>query len=159
MSEQDKAAAGIASRAENEALEHTREPGSVTTRRDATDLGVPMLPGDGKEVQGPEDALGAGPKRGDYRERIGPSNYHPTIVVPIEEPEPDGPKVQVVAQRPHADDIGDVPGKGGVSTAEAVAFTQGGPEAAQAAASGRRSGSRETPATKGPTGPSGSSTR
>jgi len=74
-----------------------------TTHDDALDLGVPMLPGDSSEPQGPEDALGDGPKRGDYRDRIGPSNYHPHTGA-----EP---------QRPKADDIGDVKGvKGGVET-------------------------------------------
>ncbi len=106
---------GVASAAENQRLEHSQ--GGVTTRDDATDLGVPMLPGDPKERQGPEDALGEGPKRGDYRDRIGPSSYHPTETVAIEDPEPGGPTVKVVAQRPRAEDIGDAPRlKGGVDT-------------------------------------------
>jgi hypothetical protein len=49
----------------------------VTTRDDANDLGVPMLAGSSDEPTGPEDALGEGPKRGDYSDRIGPSNYQP----------------------------------------------------------------------------------
>jgi hypothetical protein len=56
-------------------LQHTE--GGSTTRDDAGDLGVPMLPGKPDEPVGPEDALGDGPKRGDYSDRIGPSNYHP----------------------------------------------------------------------------------
>jgi len=37
-----------------------------------------MLPGDSSEPpQGPEDALGDGPKFGDYRDRIGDSTYQP----------------------------------------------------------------------------------
>lgn len=85
------------------------EPG---TTRDATDLGVPMLPGDGSEPQGPEDALGVGPKRGDYTDRIGPSHYQPHE----SRPTPSGHTV-VEPQRPRADDQGDVPGvKGGVGT-------------------------------------------
>jgi len=77
----------------------------LVDRDDALDLGVPMLQGDPSEPQGPEDALGDGPKRGDYRDRIGPSNYHPHTGA-----EP---------QRPKADDIGDAKGlKGGVETAK-----------------------------------------
>ena len=41
-----------------------------TTTRDALDKGVPMLQGDGSEPVGPEDALGPGPKRGDYTGRV-----------------------------------------------------------------------------------------
>lgn len=68
------------------------------------DLGVTMLAGDPSEPVGPEDALGEGPKRGDYTERIGPADYHPH----------EGSE----AQRPRAEDIGEVAGKkGGVETA------------------------------------------
>lgn len=66
-------------------------------------FGVDMLPGDHSEPVGPEDALGKGPKRGDYTERIGPASYHPHEVLD--------------PQRPRAEDIGEVPGKkGGVET-------------------------------------------
>lgn len=83
-------------------MSRTREP--ETIERDAGDVGVPMLPGSPGEPVGPEDALGEGPTRGDYRDRIGPANYHPH--------QGDKP------QRPNAEDIGDVPGvKGGVETA------------------------------------------
>jgi hypothetical protein len=96
-------------------------------RNDPLDLGVPMLAGseDKKERQGPEDALGAGPKRGDYRDRIGNSAYHPHTSerIPDDELERDdegnvtGPRVRVVEQRPRAEEIGDEPGKkGGVET-------------------------------------------
>jgi hypothetical protein len=78
------------------------KPTSKTIERPAGDLGVPMLPGSPDERVGPEDALGVGPTRGDYRDRIGPSTYHPHS----------GTK----PQRPNADDIGDAPGKGGVDT-------------------------------------------
>ena len=61
--DQAKADAGVASERQNARLEHTR--GGATTRDDVTDLGVPILPGDPKERQGAEDALGVGPKRGD----------------------------------------------------------------------------------------------
>jgi hypothetical protein len=127
-SEQDKVAAGIATAAQNAALEHTE--GGVTTRQDATDLGVPMLPGSPDEPIGPEDALGGGPKRGDYSQRVGPDNYHPTMVVPKRDAEEGGPQVEVVAQRPLAAEQGDSQGKGGVSTEEAQALLRGTPRAA-----------------------------
>jgi hypothetical protein len=86
-------------------LEPLHEEGrSMTTRDDRLDLGVTMLPGSPEEPSGPEDALGQGPKRGDYTERIGPSDYQPH-----EGAEP---------QRPRAAEIGDAEGqKGGVTTA------------------------------------------
>lgn len=113
---------GVASEKANERLKHTdelrdqaavaasgaapaKEPtGSVTTRDDATDLGVPMLQGSPDEPVGPEDALGKGPTRGDYRNRLGGDGYNPH-----EGSEP---------QKPRADEIGEVEGKkGGVETA------------------------------------------
>jgi hypothetical protein len=73
------------------------------TTRDAGDLGVPMLAGQPDEPIGPEDALGAGPKRGDYSDRIGPATYHP--------------HTGTTPQRPNVEDIGDAPSlKGGVDT-------------------------------------------
>lgn len=91
---------GVASESQNQKLEHSE--GGTTTRDDATDLGVPMLPGDPSEPVGPEDALGDGPKRGDYTDRIG-DGYHPHTG---SEP-----------QKPKAADIGDEKGrKGGVET-------------------------------------------
>lgn len=75
-----------------------------TTRDEGTgDLGVPMLPGSPDEPQGPEDALGDGPKRGDYTDRVGPAHYQPHTGT-----EP---------QRPKASEQGDAEGKGGVDTA------------------------------------------
>ena len=66
---------------------------------------------------GPEDALGEGPTRGDYRNRIGPSDYHPHTSVRVPDAEPGESNVRVVPQRPFAEEIGDVPGKkGGVDT-------------------------------------------
>ncbi len=107
--------AGIASEAQNATLAHSDS--GVTTRDDVTDLGVPMLPGDPSERQGPEDALGDGPKRGDYTHRIGPSDYHPHQVVPRPNAKPGEATVEVVAQRDRANDIGDEKGKkGGVET-------------------------------------------
>jgi len=84
----------------------------VTTRDDANDLGVPMLAGSSSEPVGPEDALGSGPKRGDYSDRIGPSNYHPHEASVV-----DGKRV-MEAQRPRVADVGEAPGKGGVDTAK-----------------------------------------
>ncbi len=74
-----------------------------TIERDEGDLGVAMLPGDPDERQGPEDALGPGAKRGDYRSRVGPPEYHPHAG---SEP-----------QRPRAEKIADEKAlKGGVDT-------------------------------------------
>jgi len=105
----------IASDAQNDRLEHSQ--GGITTRDDRTDVGVPMLPGDPSEPVGPEDALGAGPTRGDYRGRIGSSAYQPHTTVPVTDAKSGEAQVTVVAQRPFADEIGDVAGvKGGVGT-------------------------------------------
>lgn len=107
--------ASVASASENAKLKHS--VGGVTTRDDALDLGVPMLGGDPKEPVGPEDALGVGSTRGDYRERVGSSAYRPHTVVPVPDAKPGEPTVRVVAQRPLAEDIGEVAGKkGGVET-------------------------------------------
>jgi hypothetical protein len=57
-----------ASPEQNAELEHTA--GGVTTRDDPTDQGVPMLQGEASEPVGPEDALGVGPKRGEYDTRV-----------------------------------------------------------------------------------------
>lgn len=104
-----------ASEQENSNLQHSMS--GATTRDDATDMGVPMLPGSGKEPVGPEDALGEGPKRGDYSQRIGSASYHPHEVVKIDGAKPNEPQVAVVPQRPRALDIGDAEGiKGGVET-------------------------------------------
>lgn len=107
---------GVATEQDNANLEHSVE--GVTTREDALDLGVPMLPGDPSEPVGPEDALGEGPTRGDYRGRIGPSDYHPHTTEVVKDAKPGEANVRVVSQREHADNIGDVKGKkGGVETA------------------------------------------
>ena len=101
-------------------MSETKETKSKTVDRgDATDLGVPMLPGDGSEPQGPEDALGSGPKRGDYSGRIGDAHYQPHEILPVADPKPGEPKMEAVPQRPRVGDIGDVAGvKGGVTTSE-----------------------------------------
>ena len=92
-------------------------------RGDPHDLGVPMLPSEGKERQGPEDALGAGPKRGDYRNRVNDAEHYVPEVIPAEEREKDedgnitGPRTRMVHQNPRAEEIGDEAGlKGGVET-------------------------------------------
>lgn len=86
----------------------------ATVERAAGDVGVPMLPGDPSERQGPEDALGDGPKRGDYRDRI---TGNPHTVVPVEDAKDGEARVEVQAQAPKAEDIGDESGvKGGVET-------------------------------------------
>lgn len=96
-------------------LKHSR--GGVTTRDDATDMGVPMLPGDLAEPVGPEDALGPGPKRGDYTDRVGPVGYNPHQVVPKANAKPGEPNVEVIAQRERASDQGEVAKKkGGVNS-------------------------------------------
>jgi hypothetical protein len=122
MADKDKASAKgagddpVATDADNAKLKHSQ--GGVTTRDDATDAGVPMLPGSPDEPQGPEDALGVGPKRGDYTGRIGDSNYHPHQVVPVKDPKPGEATARLEPQRPRAEDIGDEKGKkGGVETA------------------------------------------
>lgn len=103
----------------------------TVNRDDPLDVGVPMLPSEGNERQGPEDALGVGPKRGDYRNRIGSSLYNPTTTerIPEDERETDddgnviGAHTRVVEQRPRAEDIGDEEGlKGGVETDPAHPF-------------------------------------
>ena len=111
----------------NAALEHSVT--GRTTRSDRTDAGVPMLPGEAREPVGPEDALGVGPKRGDYRDRV-PGNPHESRPIagggePVYRDDDDGnavvvdyaPRSELVAQAPRTQDIGDAAGvKGGVQT-------------------------------------------
>lgn len=99
--------------AENKRAQHPQ--GGVTTRDDVTDSGVPMAPGKPSEPTGPEDALGVGPKRGDYSGRIGPSSYQPHESIPVPDAKPGEATVRVEAQRPRVADQGDAPGKGGVN--------------------------------------------
>lgn len=116
MAKSKEAAESVATENDNKRLEHSR--GGATTRDDVLDLGVPMLAGDPAERQGPEDALGSGPKRGDYTGRIGPDSYHPHEVLPVTDAKPGEPTVRVEEQRPRASDIGDEKAKkGGVETA------------------------------------------
>lgn len=105
----------VATEQENAKLEHTN--GGQTTRSDKTDLGVAMLPGSPKERVEPEDALGAGLKRGDYSGRLGDANYRPHESNRIEGAKPGEAQVEAVAQAPRTLEIGDEPGKkGGVET-------------------------------------------
>jgi hypothetical protein len=100
----------IATPEENASLEHSK--GGATTRQDGTDAGVPMLAGNPAERQGPEDALGPGPKRGDYSTRLG-NQYNPHIAVKGA----DG-LTRLVPQNPNASNRGEQAGvKGGVDIA------------------------------------------
>lgn len=113
--EKGKNEGAIATQEQNDRLEHTE--GGATTRDDKTDLGVPMLPGSGKERVMPEDALGEGDKRGDYTQRLGDANYRPHETVKIEGAKPGEAQVEVIPQAPRTEQIGDVEGvKGGVET-------------------------------------------
>ena len=119
---------GVATPKENQKLEHTE--GGLTSRDDPHDLGVPMKQGDPAEDQGPEDAFGPGPKRGDYRERVY-TDAHAGVALegggqPVySEPDGDGnraivdytPHSAVVPQSQNVHEIGEVPArKGGVET-------------------------------------------
>jgi hypothetical protein len=122
----------VAAVADNKALEHTA--GGQTTRDDATDLGVTMLPGRPDEPIGPEDALGPGPKRGEYSGRVDAGPH--VVMEPIPESERDvvelkdddgnviglerGPSVRAVDAGARASEQGDEPGKGGVPGARRV---------------------------------------
>lgn len=89
----------------------------VTTRDDALDMGVPMLAGDPDEPIGPEDALGPGPKRGDYSRRLGDSYYNPHQTVAVEDAKEGEPRVKVIAQAERASEQGEKAKlKGGVDT-------------------------------------------
>lgn len=87
----------------------------TTTRDDALDSGAPMLPGDGSEPVGPEDALGSGPKRGDYSKLIGNLQHSAAVANPDHDPaDPNSPRSVFVHQNPLVAQRGDDPGvKGG----------------------------------------------
>jgi hypothetical protein len=113
---------------DNDKLEHTE--GGATTR-DAMDAGVPMTPGQPDEPIGPEDAMGPGPKRGDYSDRIDAGPHMVTRVNPDADVDKGEPRYELVPADAEVTNIGDAPGKGGVSTAEArevAADTSGAPE-------------------------------
>lgn len=103
----------IATPEQNAGLVHSDPNAPESTRDDYLDAGVPMLPGSPAERQGPEDALGIGPKRGDYTSRVGPADYNPHVSVF----DPESGRIRLVPQRELAKQIGEVPGaKGGVDT-------------------------------------------
>lgn len=159
------ASTAVASREDNARLDHTR--GGRTTRSDRTDTGVPMTPGSRHEPAGPEDALGVGEKRGDYRERI-PGNPHESrpvdgggeavtryvnrktgaaasqgdndaIAVQVD----NVPTAEVVPQKPRTETIGDAGGlKGGVETDPLAAGAGGAAARAAAAAADSDAGDR-----------------
>jgi len=137
----DAEAPGFAGADANASLEHT--DGGVTTR-DGMDAGVPMTAGQPDEPVGPEDAFGPGPKRGDYRDRITTGPALVTVPIPDDERRSmaeelvsgvdaddreaavnaalgDVPRTKLVPAADAAANIGDAPGKGGVSTEEARA--------------------------------------
>lgn len=89
-----------------------------------------------REGGGPEDALGVGPKRGDY-EGMYPEGYEPTEVVALDSPDEQGRTAVVVPQKPRASDQGDEEGKkGGVETATPEAVEAEAKEKLEATTSG-----------------------
>lgn len=98
---------------ENENLTHPE--GGLTTRDDALDSGAPMLQGDPSEPVGPEDALGSGPKRGDYSKLIGNLQHSASVPNPNYDPtDPASPRSVLVEQNPLVEQRGDEAGvKGG----------------------------------------------
>jgi hypothetical protein len=115
---------------DNASLEHTH--GGATSRDDVLDQGVPMEQGDPAERVGPEDALGAGPKRGDYTGRQPEGSVHFQSVPAEDGGEPiydengtvvdSKPLFRLEHQNPHVEDRGEEPGlKGGVDTDPAAA--------------------------------------
>jgi hypothetical protein len=101
-----------ASKAENDKLSHPE--GGVTTRDDALDSGAPMIQGDASEPVGPEDALGSGPKRGDYSKLIGNLQHAASVRNPDHDPsDPNSPAVVLVHQNPLVEQRGDEKGKKG----------------------------------------------
>lgn len=93
----------------------THSEGGATTRDDALDSGVPMLAGDPSEPVGPEDALGSGPKRGDYSDVIGGKQHYHSVPNPdYDASDPNSPRFVLVHQNPLVEDRGDEKGvKGG----------------------------------------------
>ncbi len=114
MAEQQNTKAGAKPAAGTDtALRHSQ--GGATTRDDALDSGAPMLQGDPSEPVGPEDALGSGPKRGDYRGLIGDRRYQVAVLDPGHDPDdPFSSRVVLVDQNPLVGQRGDEKGvKGG----------------------------------------------
>lgn len=98
---------------ENSKLKHSDS--GVTTRDDRLDSGAPMLQGDPSEPVGPEDALGSGPKRGDYSKLIGNQQFSASVANPKHDPaDPSSPRTVLVHQNPLVEQRGDDKGvKGG----------------------------------------------
>jgi hypothetical protein len=97
-------------------IPHT-DPDSPGSTRDATDTGVPMAAATAPRPTGPEDAYDQN-ARGDYSNRVAvvdTSVHYTSELIPESERVPGGPMSRLVAQSPNAAEIGDVPGKGGVS--------------------------------------------
>ncbi len=114
MAEQQNSKAGAKPAAGSDTtLRHSQ--GGATTRDDALDSGAQMLPGDPAEPVGPEDALGSGQKRGDYRELIGDRRYQASVVNPSHDPaDTSSPRLVLVDQNPLVTQRGDEKGvKGG----------------------------------------------
>lgn len=103
----------MATKKDDDNLKHSE--GGTTTRDDALDSGVPMLAGDPSEPTGPEDALGSGPKRGDYSEVIGSKQHYHSVPNPDHDPsDPNSPRFVLVHQNPLVEQRGDEKGvKGG----------------------------------------------
>lgn len=90
-------------------------PDGTVVKTDGLDAGVPMLPGDPSEPVGPEDALGPGPKRGDYTDRIDSGPHQVSERIP--DAKPGEPHTRLVDASERAEDIGAAKGvKGGVGT-------------------------------------------
>jgi hypothetical protein len=99
----------------DDAPQSTSVPAAQPVQGAVADVGVDMLPGHGDEPQGPEDAAGFGPKRGDYRDRVSAG----TTVIPNPRYGEEGePRTIIVDQQALAGDIADEPGvKGGTQPA------------------------------------------
>lgn len=141
----------------NDELEHTA--GGATTR-DGMDAGVPMTPGQPDEPVGPEDAMGVGPTRGKYDDRIDAGPHLAVRAIPaaerwerarelakagladgedltdghIRNALGDVPAIELADQTADAGLVGDLPGKGGVSTAPALEAATADANAARVAA-------------------------
>lgn len=107
-------------------MPQTETPQTETRDAPRPETGIAVVPTTGAEPQGPEDALGPGPKRGDYRGRQPEGSLHMTSErIPEDELErdedgriiPGQPVTRMRTQNHEPHNIGDVPGKkGGVTT-------------------------------------------
>jgi hypothetical protein len=103
----------MAEKKNDDKLSHSES--GTTTRSDALDSGAPMLGGDPTEPVGPEDALGSGPKRGDYSKLIGTGQFSASVPNPNHDRnDPNSPRSVLVHQNPLVEQRGDDKGiKGG----------------------------------------------